>query len=147
MLPSSLLSEKTSRIKWSLSMCHNSRLADDNWTGSVGQWTFKFHTKNAVKIQHQMPCFNNAVFKYKKSIKHQKYMAQTCSNTKTISKLGKACNTFMKVSFFILTSVKIVCVLSYKFTRVTRWTLSLCIHSSFCNIFFRMNSFITKPYA
>lgn len=53
-----------------------------------------------------MPCFNSAIFKHKERIKHQKYLAQMGTNTKTISKLGKVCSTFMKVSFFLLTSVK-----------------------------------------
>lgn len=53
-----------------------------------------------------MLCLNNAIFEHTECIKHQKYLAQMGSNTKTISKLGKVCGTFMKVSFFILSSVK-----------------------------------------
>lgn len=65
----------------------------------------KFHIKNAVNTTLNL-CLNNAIFKHTECIKHQKYLAQMGSNTKTISKLGKVCGTFMKVSFFILTSVK-----------------------------------------
>lgn len=144
MLPSSLLSTKISRIKWSLSMCHINRLAGDTWTGSSVECTFKFYTKNAVNTTLNA-MFQQRNLQIQEMHKAPKTHGSNMFKTKDISKLGKVCNTFMKVSFLILTSLKTVRILSYKFIKVTRWTLSLCI-PSFCNIFSRTNSFITKPH-